>query len=65
MTAKSATVQVEPDRAFSISLTGAQIALVLDVIREAHFKGHQCDLAASCIRAIQEPVLQHVHGAKT
>lgn len=62
--AKSATISVDPDKQFQITLTARQVGLVLGVLNEAHFKGSQADLVASTIEAIQEPVLREAHGGK-
>lgn len=60
--ASSATIRVSPEKAYPVSLKGAQIAMLLNILREAHFKGSEVALAASVIDAIQEPILADAHG---
>lgn len=41
-----------------------QIALILRVLREAHFSGKEAHLVAATLDAIQDPVLHQAHGGK-
>lgn len=62
--AQSATIKLDPRQVFSPKLTAEQIALLLGVMNEAHFKGSQCDLVAATIRSLQDPILLQAHGGK-
>lgn len=63
-TASAATVKVDPDAKFQITLTAEQVILVLNVLNEAHFKGSQAANVARTIDAIQGPVLLAAHQGK-
>jgi len=64
METKNASVSVSPSQEFKISMRADQIALILRVLREAHFSGKEAHLVAATLDAIQDPVLHQAHGGK-
>lgn len=59
--ATAASVKVSPDEVFKFSLTAEQVQLVLQVMREAHYRGDRVLLAAATISAIQDVVMLKAH----